>query len=160
MAYQCRIIWAALNFEESAYDACYRRQACRLRSLNCSVEDMTLAQEAFVGRARVVSRCCFYLGHTHSLVECPLAPEHEKPAESKHPPSLKQDIGPPWHTKRNLCGLYNSANGDHCYFIFCKFEQRCWECGQMHPVSACPGQRAQPEDKCPPSLRGQKRPAK
>ena len=48
MAYQRQINWAVSNFEGSAwvtYDICYRRR------------DITLAQEAFAGRAWVVAQC-------------------------------------------------------------------------------------------------------
>ena len=64
MAYQRWIIWAASNFVGSAwvtYDICYRCCAARMKSLSWSREDITLAQEAFAGRARAVARCSFCL---------------------------------------------------------------------------------------------------
>ena len=82
MAYQCWIIWAASNFEGSAwvtYDTCYRCHAARMKSLSWSREDITLAQEAFAGRARAVTRCSFCLSLTHAAAEGLLAPECPTP---------------------------------------------------------------------------------
>jgi hypothetical protein len=113
MAYMKRIIWAASNFEGNAwvtYDACYHRRAARTRSLEWSVEDVTLAQEAFAGRARAIPQCSFCLSRIHASAESLLAPEHSD--------TPRQEGRPARQPARNLCGLYNAANGNQCRYRF------------------------------------------
>ena len=166
MAYQRRIIWAASTFEGSAwvtYDSCYRRRAARLRSLCWSVEDTSLAQEAFAGRARVIARCSFCLSRTHTSKECPLAPE--RASESSPQPSRRDTVPqsnqPRYPGSRNLCGLYNAAAGNRCYYRVCRFDARCRDCGRAHPASGCPDREGRDpgrDGKRSPSPRGRKRP--
>ena len=138
MAYQRRIIWAASNFEGTAwvtYDSCYRRRAATKRSLNWSVEDTTLSQEAFAGRARAISRCAFCLSRLHTSAECLLAPE--PPSHQARPPVASH----PWRPAGEMgevCGLFNKVGGNECRYKWCKYAHRCRLCSQGHPMSACP----------------------
>jgi hypothetical protein len=97
MAYMKRIIWAASNFEGNAwvtYDACYHRRAARTRSLEWSVEDVTLAQEAFAGRARAIPQCSFCLSRIHASAECLLAPEHSDTPRQEGPAAREEPVWP------------------------------------------------------------------
>ena len=69
MAYQRCIIWAASNFGGTAwvtYDSCYRCWAATKISLNRSVEDTALSQEALAGQARAISQCSFCLSRLYA----------------------------------------------------------------------------------------------
>ncbi|KAL5467344.1 hypothetical protein EMCRGX_G031557 [Ephydatia muelleri] len=59
-AYLQRIVRCACTFDGHSwvtYDRLYRRQAAASRTLNWAVEDQTLYNEAFSGRAKPVARC-------------------------------------------------------------------------------------------------------
>ena len=70
-AYARRIFHAARIYDSHAwvtYDRIYRRQAATRRSLDWSMEDQSLYNEAFAGRARQSTRCKFCLGETIQLI--------------------------------------------------------------------------------------------
>lgn len=59
-AYQVSIIWAERNFDDwqwVAYDRCYRREALAQKSLDWSIPNTRLYNEAFTGHAQAIP-CC------------------------------------------------------------------------------------------------------
>ena len=61
LAYVKRIVHVSRNFHGMAwvaYDRLYHRQALAQRSLDWAQEDSSLYNEAFVGQAKMIPRCC------------------------------------------------------------------------------------------------------
>ena len=58
----------------ASYDVAFRRQAAAIRDLHWGRVDSTLYNEAFAGRARMIPRCRYCLGESHSSEECSYAP--------------------------------------------------------------------------------------
>ena len=76
-AYLHTITKASCTFESSAwasYDMAYRRQAANRGSLDWGVVDAALYNEAFAGRAKLMTRCRYCLADTHASQECLHAP--------------------------------------------------------------------------------------
>ena len=146
MGYLRTIVRASRNFEGSAwasYDAAYRRQAANRRSFDWSIIDPTIYNEAFTGRARVMSRCRYCLADTHDAHECQYAPGDD-------PPPSKQPRSANWGTVTSnrpdrasqrmveLCELYNSSEGNRCSFKWCRFAHVCAKCKRgPHPAAEC-----------------------
>ena len=131
MPYQQTIIKALRTFVRDGwitYDACYRRKAAILHSLDWGIVDITIYNETFTGRGKSIPRCCHCLSEYHRSQECSLAPDPKPEAqESLH----RQKLPPP------VCQLFNGKNGDRCHFTPCKFPHICSECRGNHPVASC-----------------------
>lgn len=74
-AYLCTIHKASRTFESSAwasYDMVYERQAANWGSLDWGIVYAALYNEAFAGRAKLLSRCCYCLVDTQECVHAPV----------------------------------------------------------------------------------------
>ena len=83
------IVRASRNFEGAAwssYDAAYRRLATNQQSWDWATIDITIYNEAFTGRARLLPRCRYCLAETHEARHCQYAPRDEPPL-AKQPKS-------------------------------------------------------------------------
>ena len=90
-AYQKRIVHTSRNFEGPtwvAYDRAYRRQALSSHSLDWSVEDPALYNEAFVGHAKLIPRCKHCLSEHHSAEACSLMAQFVSPWGVATPPQF------------------------------------------------------------------------
>ena len=82
MAYLRTITRASRNFDGTvwaSYDMAYRRQAANQHSLDWGIIDSALYNEAFMGRARLISRCRFCLADSHDSRECCFGLEERSP---------------------------------------------------------------------------------
>ena len=75
MAYQKTIIRAHRSFIGEGwvvYDSCFRRKAANTKNLDWGEVDLTLYNETFVGRAKILQRCNICLSELHATSECTL----------------------------------------------------------------------------------------
>lgn len=112
-----------------AYDRLYRRQAASQRSLDWGLEDSALYNEAFVGQAKVITRCNHCLSDNHQTEECPeflagclLAPRRFMPPQPHITPS------------QEVCRRFNEGR---CNYPACKYKHTCSNCGSLHPAISC-----------------------
>ena len=73
MAYQKTIIKAHHSFVGEGwvvYDTCFRRKAANMKNLDWGEVDLTLYNETFVGRAKVLHQCSICLSELHTTTEC------------------------------------------------------------------------------------------
>ena len=76
-AYQASIVRAERNFVDRrwvAYDWCFRRESLAQKSLDWSVPNARLYNEAFTGWARTLPRCSFWIQEHHVVQYCPRNP--------------------------------------------------------------------------------------
>lgn len=162
-AYQKRIVHTSRNFEGAtwvAYDRAYRRQALSSHSLDWSVEDPALYNEAFVGHAKLIPRCKHCLSEHHSAETCSLMAQFVSPWGVATPPQFSplqlqtftpfqpiQGANPP---QQEVCRKYN---GDRCFMRRCRYLHICSICGYPHPAVFCPraGNRQGRERERPPT---------
>ena len=81
-AYQKRIVHASCNLEGVtwvAYDRAYRCQALSSHSLDWSIEDPALYNEAFVGHAMLIPQCKHCLSEHQSAQACSLMAQFVSP---------------------------------------------------------------------------------
>ena len=74
---EAAIVRAERNFEDKrwvTYDRCFRREALAAKSLDWSVPNLRLYNEAFTGHARTIPRCTFCLQEDHGSQVCPRNP--------------------------------------------------------------------------------------
>ena len=144
MAYQKTIIKAHRSFVGEVwvvYDTCFRRKAANMKNLDWGEVDLTLYNETFVGRAKVLHRCSICLSELHTTTECTLT-------SSPRPyTQLETSLG--WRSGEKktvpICLLYNDREGDRCtYAPACKYGHTCSACQGRHPYSRCPQRRSRP----------------
>ena len=144
MAYQKTIIKAHRSFVGEGwvvYDTCFRRKAANMKNLDWGEVDLTLYNETFVGRAKVLHRCNICLSELHTTIECSLAPGPR--------PSTQSGMSSGWRIGEKkavpICLLYNDRDGDRCtYAPDCKYGHTCSACQGRHPYSKCPNRRSHP----------------
>ena len=144
MAYQKTIIKAHRSFVGEAwvvYDTCFRRKAANIKNLDWGEVDLTLYNETFVGRAKVLHRCNICLSELHTTTECSLVPGPR--------PSTQSGMSSGWRSGEKksvpICLLYNDRDGDRCtYAPDCKYGHTCSACQGRHPYSKCPNRRSRP----------------
>ena len=142
MAYQKTIIKAQRSFIGEGwviYDTCFRRKAANVKSLDWGEVDLTLYNETFVGRAKIVSRCNHCLSELHPSSECLYAPAD--PTQEGASWSSRALTKPSRQAGRPvpICLLYNDRRGDVCTFApDCKYVHACCICQGRHPKSKCP----------------------
>ena len=137
MAYLKTIVHAHKSFTGEGwvtYDACYRRKAAAVRSLEWSQIDFTLYNETFAGRARAIVRCRHCNSDLHSSAHCSLAPEQTRPDPAPHGSERSRFDAKAGH---QVCQLYNHRTGNRCRFSPCKFLHQCTDCRGGHPASQC-----------------------
>jgi hypothetical protein len=153
-AYPCRIFHAARIYDSHLwvnYDQIYRRQAASRRSLDWSVEDQSLYNETFGGRAKQFTRCKFCLGESHTFDVCPEMPLVQlpvslvSPAAAPTPPGLAPSRSPlpqqPIARSGEVCRKYNE---DRCYYRQCRHTHVCSTCAGLHPALSCLHSRRDP----------------
>ena len=143
-AYQATIVRAERNYEGKrwvAYDRQFRREALSRKSLDWSVTDSRLYNEAFTGRARTISRCSFCLQDDS---QCPRNPSRALfgwlPEVTGWPqqltfagiPSTRPLTGQ--STAQEACRRYNDGR---CNRQRCKYAHCCSSCGGAHPAFRC-----------------------
>ena len=132
-AYLRRIVRCARTFDGHSwvtYDRLYRRQAAASRTLSWAVEDQTLYNEAFSGRAKPVARCKVCLSEHHSVDACPDAPRF----------LLGQPDAPASRlSSQEICRRYNE---ERCFASSCKYRHACSNCSGNHPATNCGPSRA------------------
>ena len=124
-AYLTSIVKAERNFEGSrwvAYDRCYRREALASKSLDWSLPNTRLYNEAFTGHAKALPRCTYCLQEDHMAAACPRnparawlpwLPDHIAPHQP-HPPSQER------------CNRYNEGRCRNTANT-CKYIHKCRE---------------------------------
>eukprot|EP00731_Ephydatia_muelleri_P015661 Em0009g85a len=106
------------------------RQAAASRTLSWAVEDQTLYNEAFSGRAKPVARCKVCLSEHHSVDACPDAPRF----------LLGQPDAPASRlSSQEICRRYNE---ERCFASSCKYRHACSNCSGNHPATNCGPSRA------------------
>ena len=153
-AYARRIFHAARIYDCHAwvtYDRVYRRQAATRHSLDWSVEDQSLYNEAFAGRAKQSTRCKFCLGENHTFKTCPEMPLVQFPVSllpaagaSTLPGSVPNRWPPPPQPivcSGEVCRRFNE---DRCYYKQCRYTHVCSICAGPHPAPSCPQSRRDP----------------
>lgn len=139
LAYLRTILKACRSYQGDAwvsYDMAFRRKAANQKSLDWGEIDFTLFNEAFAGRAKVLSRCKYCLSDLHLSSGCCYAPMDS----SQNRGQQSQGRGPRDFTNRpfvQLCLLFNSKGGNHCRYKSCKFAHLCAQCYGGHPASEC-----------------------
>ena len=146
-AYQAHIIRCERNYQRQqwvAYDRRFRKEALALKSLDWSMPNQRLFQEAFTGRAKDIPRCSYCLEDDHVAAACPSNPH--RPLFS-WPPSIPQWPGPPQQQQTSpwppaestpeVCRRFNSGN---CRMPQgkCKYLHACSGCRGNHKATACP----------------------
>ena len=130
MAYMITVMRAQIEFEEPAwrtYDESYRDKAATTGNRKWSAIDPYLYNKIFTGRAKKVAICssCGNTGHT--IAGC-------KRKRSAWESSKGEDVK---CRSPKIYWDYNS--GSECqYGDNCRFQHRCSECGEQHPVIHCP----------------------
>ena len=146
MAYQKTIIKAHRSFVGEGwvvYDTCFRRKAANMKNLDWGEVDLTLYNETFVGRAKVLHRCTLCLSELHTTSECSLS-------SAPYPTTAtRSGTSSGWRTGERktvpICLLYNDRYGDNCtYAPNCKFGHTCSAYQGRHPYSKCPNRRSYP----------------
>lgn len=135
-AYLRRIVHAARNYQGAAwvaYDRAYRRQALAQGSLDWAREDSALYNEAFVGHAKLISRCRHCLSEFHSTEACPELPTAPPPWPTPYALGPAQ-VPPPLPAAQEICRKFNE---NRCFVRRCKYRHACLGCGQPHPVALC-----------------------
>ena len=103
-AYLTSIVQAERNFKGSrwvAYDRCYQREALAGKSLDWSLPNTRLYNEAFTEHAKALPRCTYCLQEDHMVAACPRnparawlpwLPDHiaPPPPYQPHPPSQER----------------------------------------------------------------------
>ena len=163
-AYLRTITKASRTFESSAwasYDMAYRRQAANRGSLDWGVVDTALYNEAFAGRAKIMSRCRYCLADTHGSRECVHAPVEGGAATGAGPsysgstdnrigrlPS-RQTVPAGRGASADICRLFNSLGGSRCKFPQCRYAHLCLRCRRPHPQSECGEKRQRGRSRSP-----------
>ena len=149
-AYQASINWAERNFDDRrwvTYDCCFRREALAQKSLDWSIPNARLYNEAFTGWARAVSRCTLCLQEDHVAQYCPHNPNRlwpgwfQEPMLPQPPPPQRRSTARPPQSPE-CCRCYNEVKCRHTAAT-CHYTYRCTDCGGSHPRMHCPrgGQR-------------------
>ena len=139
-AYQAAIVRAERNFEGNrwvSYDRCYRREALASKSLDWSIPNTRLYNEAFTGHARSLPRCSHCLQDDHTAASCP-----RNPAKQWFPwiPDQSSSITPPRTTRpqnSERCRRFNDGRCRHSPAT-CRFIHKCLDCWGPHPQISCP----------------------
>ena len=110
-AYQASIIRAEQNFDDRrcvTYGRCFRREALAQKSLDWSIPNARLYNEAFTGRAKAVPRCTFCLQEDHVAQHCPHYPNCPWPGWFQEPMPLQPNLS---HRPLQLAplNLWNAA---------------------------------------------------
>ena len=144
MAYLQIIVRASRNYEGTAgasYDVAFRRQAAAIRDLHWGRVDSTLYNEAFAGRARMIPRCRYCLGESHSSEECSYAPAQptllQLPASFLSPQQGRLPGGNRHSPTVEICQRFNRPDGNKCFLKPCKYAHLCSNCHRPHPASDC-----------------------
>ena len=152
-AYARRIFHAARIYDSHLwvyYDQIYRRQAATRRSLDWSVEDQSLYNETFGGRAKQFTRCKFCLGENHTVEVCPEMPLVQLPVSLVSPaaaptlglaPSRSPLPQQPVARSGEVCRKYNE---DRCHYRHCRHTHVCSICAGPHPALSCLQSRRDP----------------
>ena len=158
-AYQATIVRAERNYEGQqwvAYDRQFRREALAGKSLDWSIPNHRLYQEAFTGRARNIPRCSYCVQDDHTSELCTKNPARACfgwPAgfpvwPSVQPPTLPNQGWP--QPSPELCRRFNSGR---CFAVRCRYTHACTECGGGHPARDCPRARSAPPARARSPLR-------
>ena len=123
-----------------AYDRQYRRQALAKQNLNWSVTDARLYNEAFTGRAHLITRCSFCLQDDHTSSQCPRNPNRpifgwfQDPAMWYGPPYTNPFQAPARGRASPLVvEICRKFNNGRCRFNRCRYHHTCSDCGGNHP---------------------------
>ena len=140
-----------------AYDRMYRRQALANQSLDWSVEDVSLYNEASVGHAKIIPRCQHCLSEHHSSEVCPDMTQFvlpwglasslqvaEGPAQPGISVPLIQQRPPIPQTHGAQQGICCKFNENRCFMRRCRFLHICSLCFYPHPAVQCPHRAYQP----------------
>ena len=137
-AYLTSVVKAERNFEGNrwvVYDRCYRREALANKSLDWSLPNTRLYNEAFTGHARSIPRCGHCLQEDHSSATCP-----RNPSRGWFPwlmdPSMVSSAPSPQPRSNERCHRYNDGRC-HNTSNTCKYVHKCRECGGPHPAFHC-----------------------
>ena len=132
-AYQASIVRAERNFADRrwvAYDRCYRREALAQKSLDWSMPNARLYNEAFTGHARTILRCSFCLQEDHLAQACPRNLNRPGFGWYNCPSAVpSQQAG----QAQELCRRFNNGKCKQPAFN-CRYAHRCAECGGPTPV--------------------------
>ena len=149
-AYQASIVRAERNFADRrwvAYDRCYRREALAQKSLDWSMPNARLYNEAFTGHARTIPRCSFCLQEDHLARACPRNPNRPWFGWYSSPSAVpSQQAG----QLQELCRRFNNGRCKQPAFN-CRYAHRCAECGGPHSRLSCSrgGQRGSARPRSP-----------
>ncbi len=148
LAYQALIVRCERNYREGkwvSYDRAFRREALAASSLDWSVPNPRLYQEAFTGRARDIPRCSYCLDDHHRSENCPSNPQRATSHNSPHqycggaadtiPPPLPPPTGR--RPSQELCIRYNKGKC-RASDARCRYTHACRECQGRHPALHCP----------------------
>ena len=145
-AYQAYIIRCERNYQRQqwvAYDRRFRKEALAVRSLDWSVPNQRLFQEAFTGRAKEIPRCSYCLEDDHAAAACPSNPHRPLftwPTNMPQWPGPSHQQPAPWtptDPTREVCRRFNFGS---CRMpqSRCKYLHACSGCRGNHRASACP----------------------
>lgn len=152
-AYQAHMIRCERNYQSQqwvAYDRRFRKEALAAKSLDWSIPNQRLFQEAFTGRAKDIPRCTYCLEDDHLTAACPSNPHRPifgwpPNVPPQYSPMAWSDLLPPqvpnwcqplqqatnWPNspQRQVCLRYNNGK--------CKLPQD--KCKHIHVCSECGG---------------------
>ena len=156
-AYQASIVRAERNFDDRrwvTYDRCFRREALAAKSLDWSVPNLRLYNEAFTGHAKAIPRCTFCLQEDHASQTCPRNPSRPWFGWVREPDGWPQPT-----TGRSqsaeCCRRYNDGKCRQTANT-CRYSHKCIDCSGPHPRSHCPrGQRSYNRPRSPGTCHNQ-----
>ncbi len=143
-AYLATVVRAERNYEAgrwAAYDRQYRREALAKKSLDWSVPDQRLYNEAFTGRAKAIPRCAVCLMDDHQAHNCPQGSNQSwlgwpgnllpwgLPQMAPAPGSSR-----PSRRSNEVCRRFNEGR---CRMPTCRYVHTCTACGGEHPAIQC-----------------------
>ena len=128
-----------------AYDRQFRQEALAGKSLDWSVPNHRLYQEAFTGRACNIPMCSYCVQDDHTSKLCTKNPARMCfcwPAvfpvwPAVQPPTFPTQGWP--QPSPELCRRFNSGR---CFAARCRYTHACTECGGGHPARDCPRARS------------------
>ena len=116
------------------------------KDLNWSTPNARLYNEAYIGHAKVISRCPHCLCEDHVGASCPHNPNpmlvgwFPDPCQLAPLPNSAQLFPPSFRgagaAHQEVCRNYND---NCCRFSRCLFQHVCQECFGPHPSMFCPG---------------------
>ena len=153
LAYQASIVRAERNFDDNrwvSYDRCYRREALANKSLDWSLPNSRLYNEAFTGHAHTLPRCSHCLQEDHIASACPRNPMRAWfPWIPLEPPQTTTQPAQQKTQSQERCNRYNEGRCRNTANT-CKYTHRCRECWGSHPSYHCPRSgRSHPRSRSP-----------